>query len=115
MKRQISRIESETGLTLPANSRLDHFFEREVFVDPIWVAKVLIPESSYENFKQALLTKPTDKTDYTGALADSTSWWKPINVILKKQYWADSHHFLVNVVVSKEDGGFAVYIECACF
>lgn len=111
---QMSRIESETGLTFPANYKLVHFFERDVFIDPVWVAKVIIPASSFERFRQALITKQADNTTYHGALSNSTSWWKPTNVVLTKQYLANRQTF-VNVVVSKEGEEFAVYIECAVF
>lgn len=112
---QMSKIESETGLSFPANYRLDHFLEPDYFIDPVWVAKVVIPVSSYESFKETLLEKPTDNTVLSGAaLADSTSWWKPANVVLTKQYLADQHT-IVEVVVSKEDEEYAVYIECAVF
>jgi hypothetical protein len=114
VKKQISRIENEIGLTFPANSRLDQFFEREVFVDPVWMAKVFIPASSYEGFKKALITKPDDNATVQGALADSTSWWKPSNIVFKKQYLQGSQT-LVNVIVSKEGEEFALYIECAVF
>ena len=111
---KMSRIESETGLTFSDNCRLVHFLQPEVFVDPVWVAKVVIPALSYESFRQALLKKPADETIYDGALADSTSWWKPTNIVLTKQYLANRQTF-VNVVVSKEGEEFVVYIECAVF
>ena len=78
------------------------------------MAKVVVPASSYESFRQALFTKPASKMTYRGALADSTSWWKPSNVVLTKQYLVRSQTF-VEVVVSKEDEECAVYIECAVF
>ena len=114
VNKQMGKITSETGLTFPTNSRLDHFLEADVLVDPVWVAKVVVPASSYASFTQAMLTKPEDKTVYQGALADSTSWWRPTNIVLTKQYLADRHTF-VKIVVSKEDEEFAVYIECAVF
>ena len=91
-----------------------HFVEPESWIDPVWVAKVIIPASSYESFKEAVIRKPIDKTIYDGALADSTSWWRPTSVVLRKQYLADRHTF-VNLVLSKESVDFAVYIECAVF
>lgn len=111
---KIKKIESETGLAFPANSAIIHFSEPDVLVDPVWVAKVIIPTKSYESLKEAVIAKTDDKTIYSGALADSTDWWKPKNVILTKQYLANQNTF-VNIIVSKEGGDFAVYIECAVF
>lgn len=110
----LSRVETEIGLVFPTNSTLAQFSRSDVAVDPVWVAKVVIPLSSYENFAQALSRKPADNTVYDGALANSTSWWTPTNVVVTKQYLANNQTF-VNVVVSKEVDLFAVYIECALF
>ena len=111
---KLNRIESETGLVLPAKSKLIHFLEPERFVDPVWVAKIVMSKSSYQGFKEAVLEKVTDRTIYDGVLANSTSWWKPTHVVLTKQYLANRQTFVV-VVVSKEGEEFAVYIECAVF
>lgn len=111
---ELGRIEKESGLIFPDHSRLVHFLQPDRAIDPVWVAKVIIPVSSYEGFKQAVLIKQVDKTIYNGALADSTSWWKPANVVLTNQYLANSQTFVV-VIVSKEGEDIAVYIECTMF
>jgi hypothetical protein len=111
---KLNRIVSETGLAFPADAKVVHFVELERLVDPVWVAKVTIAASSYEKFRKSLLGKTIDNTVYHGALADSTSWWKPANVLLTKQFLVDRQTF-VNVVVSKEGEEFAVYVECAIF
>jgi hypothetical protein len=111
---KLNKIGHETGLPFPSESKIIYFSEPDRFVDPVWVAKVIIPTSWYGNFKTALFEKTADNTVYHGALAGSTIWWKPMDVVLSKQYLADRQTF-VNVVVSKEDGEFAVYIECAVF
>jgi hypothetical protein len=115
VKEQMDRIKKDTKLTFPDNSRLEHFFELERLIDPHWVAKVVVPASFYESFKQDMLSRPNDKSTLNGSLADSTSWWKPLDVILTKQYLADGHQIFVRVVVSKEDEELAVYIECVMF
>jgi len=111
----MSKIQSEIGLTFPDRSRVEHFFEADVVIDPAWVAKVMIPATSYESFAQVLLAKPTDVGTLSNAMADSTDWWKPENVVLTKQYLEGSQTF-VRVVVSKEDvEDVSVYIECVVF
>lgn len=110
----LAKIVKETGLNLPVESKLIHFLEPDRFIDPIWVAKVQIPVSSYEDFKEVVIKKPTEKMGYKGALADSTSWWKPTNIVLRNQYLADRNTFVV-LVLSKEGDDFFVYIECAVF
>lgn len=112
--KQMPRIESDIGLTFPEASVLDHFYEADRIVDPVWVAKVTIPAASYDGFKNTVAAKPTDNTSYEGGLANWTEWWKPENVVLTKQYLANSHT-LVQIVISQEEKGYAVYIECAVF
>jgi hypothetical protein len=107
-KPSLKKVESEIGLTLPANSRLDKFFESERLWDPEWVAKVFIPASSYEDFKKTLLAKPTDNATVSGALYDSTDWWNPSNIVLTRQYSVP--HGAAKIVVSKEGGEYALYI-----
>ena len=111
---KLSRVENETGLSFPDNSRLVHFSEPFVALDPVWVAKIVMPVSSYDGFRESLLRKPADKTIYDGALADSTNWWKPTNAILTRQFLANSQTF-VNVVISQTEEEIAVYIECVVF
>lgn len=111
---EMTKIASETGLIVPIESRLIHFFEPERIVDPVWIAKIMIPASSYGEFEESLLEKTPDNTTYMGALANSAMWWKPDNVVVKKQYLFD-RQTLVIVVVSREGGEFAVYVECAVF
>lgn len=113
-EKRLNSIKKEAGLNFPEGSKLIHFFEPERFVDPVWVAKVIIPASSYDSFKRVVLEKASDETVYNGALADSTSWWKPISVVMRKQYLADRHTF-VNLVLSEEGVDVSVYIECAVF
>lgn len=114
VEEQMNKIERETGLTFPEKSRLDQFFDPDYFIDPQWVAKIIVPASSYESLRLNLLTKPDDNTVSSGGLVDSTSWWKPQNVVLTKQYLAD-RQTLVKVVVSKENEEYEVYIECVVF
>jgi len=110
----IDRIKSETGLDFTPKSNLIHFYEPDRLIDPVWVAKVVIPASSYDGFKEAVLGKTSDNTTYHGAIADSTSWWKPTHVVLTKIFLTDDE-VLVSVVMSKEGDEFAVYVECAVF
>ena len=104
----------ETGLAFPSDAKVVQFLEPDRFIDPVWVAKVTFPGSSYEGFKASLLGKAADSTVYHGALADKTSWWKPADVVLTRQYLFDQQTF-VNVVVAQDGDEFEVYVECAVF
>lgn len=111
---QLRKIEDESGLTLPADSRVDHFKASGYnSIEPWWIAKVVIPAESYESFKETLLAKPTDNTTISGnRISDSTDWWKPVNVIITKLYWANSYT-LVEITVSRDDDKeVSVYIDC---
>jgi hypothetical protein len=110
----LKRIVKETELNLPHESELIHFFEPDRIVDPVWVAKVKIPASSYEILKEEVLRKRADNAILHGALADSTSWWNPTDVILKKQYLTNSENF-VNFILSKEGEDYFIYIEHVIF
>ena len=111
---KLNEILDETGLSIAHGAKLIHFSKPDVLIDPIWVAKIIIPTSSYDSLKQILLKKTVDDTVHDGALSKSTTWWKPTDVVLTKQYLANSQTF-VKVVISKEGRGFAVYIECVVF
>jgi len=112
--KELSKIATEIELTFPVGSKVVNYAEPDVFVDPVWVGKVIIPTASYDGFQQAILKKEDDSTMYDGALANSTSWWKPINIVLQRQYIVNSNSF-VKIVVSREGEEFVVYIECAMF
>ena len=45
---KLKKIEKETGLTFSKNSRLVNFVQPDVAVDPVWVAQVVMPASSYK-------------------------------------------------------------------
>jgi len=106
----LRRIAVDTGLAVPSDAQLVHFSEPARIVDPLWVAKLVVPPSSYSQFEESLLSKSADQTRYSG-LAETTVWWKPENAVLKKQFLADSHTFVV-VEVAKEGDMYAIYVEC---
>lgn len=110
----LSRIGNDTGLVLPAGARVAEFSVPERSWGSDWVAKIIIPASSYKAFEQSVIAKPVDTGTVRGALSESTSWWKPTQVLLKRQYLQGSQT-LVNVVVAKEGEEIAVYIECIVF
>jgi hypothetical protein len=112
-ERNLGRIEKETHLDLPDGSKVVQFFEADRVVDPIWVAKITIPESSSEMFREAVARRKDDSAPH-GGLAKPTVWWKPQNVVLTKYYLADSQT-LVSIVIAKEGDGTSVYVECAVF
>ena len=111
---KLKQIEAGTGLVFPASSRVIQFSEASVVFDPAWIAKIVIPDSSYAQFKETVLRKPRLNATESGGLEDSTSWWKPVPSDVTKQYLADTHTF-VKVVFSKENGDWVVYVSCATF
>lgn len=110
----IAKLQQEIGLSFPTDSRVLEFHMPERVVDPVWVAKVAVPRSSWAEFKTVILAKTSEDAVYHGALSDSVAWWKPTNIVLTKQYLADRHTF-VCVVLSEEDEGCMAFIECAVF
>lgn len=110
----LHRIIQEIGLNLSNESRVIHFYEPERIIDPVWVAKVIIPDASFETIKDAVEGKRADNSTYSGAIADSTIWWDPTSIIFEKQYLTDDEKF-VHFIASRENDGIALYIECAVF
>lgn len=111
----LSKVENEIGLTFPADSRVDQFVQYRSFIDPAWMAKVDIPVTSYESFSETLLTKPTDHGTIRNDRTDSTDWWKPVNILLTKQYLEGSQS-LVRIVMSKDsDNKVSVYVHYMIF
>jgi hypothetical protein len=111
---KLKQIESGTGLVLPPLSRVIEFSEPPVVFDPVWIAKIVIPESSYAQFKVAVLREPILNATVGSGLEGSTSWWKPVNADFTKQYLASSHTF-VKIVSSREATGWAIYVSYAYF
>jgi hypothetical protein len=110
----LNRIRKDTGVEFPVETTVVHFHEPDRVVDPVWVAKVLVPPGAFDSLKKVVLAKPTDNTTYHGALSNSTSWWKPEDVLLERGYLADRQTF-VKMIFSEESPNVAVYIEAAVF
>ena len=111
---RLEEIADEIGMEFPKKSIIIKYREPKRIIDPVWVAKVKIPNSSVEGFRELVMKKPSEKAKYTNALAESTSWWNPKKIIIEKQYLVDSNTF-VNIILSEEGEDFAAYIECAVF
>ena len=110
----LNRIGSEAGLVMPVGSEVTHFSEPPVLFDPMWVARIVVPASSYEGFRESLLGKAPKNGLMQGRLSESTRWRKPTHVMLTRQYQINGHP-IVYVVVSKEGEEVAVYIEYTYF
>ena len=110
---KLSRIQNETGLVFPTNAVLVQFSQPDVAVDPVWVAKVVIPSATYEPFAHILARKPADSTIYDGALADSTSWWLPTNAVMTKNFCPIAKHSLM-LLYQKMPSVYYIN-ECAMF
>jgi len=108
------RIATEASLSLPAGTRVLQFSEPEAIVDPVWAAKLELPEASLAEFMRVLDAKQADPTSVHNRFAKSVGWWQPKAALTAKQYLAD-RQTLVNVIVSKEDQKVVAYVECMVF
>ena len=111
----LSRIESESNINFPNESRVINFHKKPP-IDPIVIAKISIPKSSFEKMKEEISSKPDKKITRDGALlADSENvinWWKLDNIVVSRQYYYEGD-FIVTVILTEENDEYFIYIECA--
>lgn len=110
----LARIAHDTGLVFQPGSRVLKFYEPDGIVDPTWVAKVLVPVSSFEEIGKMASSYPEVTSRVTGALSDSTEWWSPVHPEMSKRYEVREQVY-VRVILAREGREHVVYIDYAVF
>ena len=132
---KLKKIAYETGLDFPTNSIVVHFHETRTFLDPAWVAKIIVPNTStntlVESIKEKHLMKrisydespPPGSTNWFRTAKASPSeyvdWWTFENTLFEQYYWEYSKEggrSFVHIIFSNEkEDSTAVFIDLAIF
>jgi hypothetical protein len=77
-----------------------------------WCAKILIPESSYAGFKEAVSKKPDSSFD--GPFVTAVVKWAPVNPEFERIIVGENPVECVEVSAWKEGGKYAIFIGYEC-
>lgn len=110
----VSDLATDTGLALPPDARITHFKEVPP-IDPVWVARVEMPSSAEARLVASASAQSAATGTVSGAMSESTAWWRPFDVVLSRRYEHSESHALVTVVISRESGQTIAYIEHAVY
>ena len=111
---QLTKIIQESGLNLPNGTKVVHFDEPARFIDPVWIAKVIIPKGSFEIIKAVVEEKRRDSSADSDSLTNLTDWWQPNKIIFEKEYLTDEQRY-IHFIASNDNDGIALYMECVVF
>ena len=117
-------ITNEAALPFPPSARVTKFYK---VTEDVWLAKVMIPESSYAAFKEAVSKKPVSPFQGIVVLHRTFGlsflyvpyWWSTpdpdlVDPEFKKAIVGSHFVFSVELHAMKNDDGIAVYVACEC-
>ena len=108
----LEKVARDTGLTIPPGSRVVRFEEPFRVVDPVWAAKILVPDSGVAALRASVDAQVAEGGRFSKGFADSLIWWRPVDVLVSKRYLTKLN-IHVWVVLAKESGGVYAYAEFA--
>jgi hypothetical protein len=117
-------IANEAALPFPTTARVTKFYRLS---QDLWMAKVMIPESSYAAFKEAVSKKPASPFQVS-AFETRTSglsfiylpyWWSTpepdlVDPEFKKAVVGSNFVFSVELHAERKADGIAIYVACEC-
>ena len=110
----LQRIQSDTGIILPAGARGLNFYYKPP-IDPAYIAKIEIPLKSKEDVIKTLSVITNDDNLHTmGSLGTKVSWWVPKGAKTlmdrQRQRFIGPGNYL-HVMLTEEDATVILYIE----
>lgn len=108
----LQRIESDTGITLPAGTRGLNFYYKPP-IDPAYIAKIEIPLKSKDDVIKTLSAIVNDENLHVpDSLGAKVNWWIPkgAKVLLDRQRFVGTGNYL-HVMLSEEDSSVILYVE----
>lgn len=108
----LKRISVDTGLPYITNSVVLHFVERDVFIDPEWVAEVALPNESFEAFLHSLISYDLYDPQVDTYFQESMAWWNLTSVKFKHSYRRPNGPFVM-VYVSPRETNVHLFINCS--
>ena len=108
----LQRIQSDTGIALPAGARGLNFYYTPP-IDPAYIAKIEIPLSSKEDVITTLSGVENDENMHaTESLGTKVRWWIPkgAKVLMDRQRFVGTGNYL-HVILTEEGATVILYIE----
>lgn len=107
----LEMVQRETGIQLPDGSRGLNMFYQGSGIDPAFVAKVHIPDSSREELASRLEEIRNKDGTVHGSLTEVVTWWTPPNGIIRVQRQFDRGGDYVRAILCQEDNQLVLYLE----
>jgi hypothetical protein len=110
--RTLQRIQSDTGITLPAGARGLNFYYKPP-IDPAYIAKIEIPLSSKDDLIKTLsVIENDDNIHNTETMGTKVRWWIPKDVkpLMDRQRFVGTGNYL-HVILTEEGETIILYIE----
>jgi hypothetical protein len=107
----LQRIQSDTGIVLPAGARGLNFYYKPP-IDPAYIAKIEIPPSSKEDVIKMLSAIKNDENIHTTeSLGAKVRWWIPkgAKVLVDRQNFHTGNY--LHVTLTEDDTLVILYIE----
>jgi len=108
----LQRIQSDTGIALPASARGLNFYYKPP-IDPAYIAKIEIPPSSKADVIKTLSAVKNDENIHSmGSLGEKVRWWVPKGTkpLVDNQAFVGTGNYL-HVMLTEENGTVILYIE----
>lgn len=108
----LKMVEQCTGIKLPAGSRGLNMFYQGNQIDPSFVAKIQIPESSKDEISNRIeRLHPQDGTVVNGSLTKKVSWWDPSlgTILIQRHSSLDGNY--VRAILCQENAYLVLYLE----
>jgi len=112
--RRLQRLSDMIDLSISPSAHIVEFYEKEYFVDPIWIAKIKLSEKEIDSIKESIVRKPTEKSTVHGGIIGDVNWWIPVGIVLEKQYVVNQNTF-VHLVLTRDRKEFYLFVECIVF
>ena len=110
----LSKIQSDSGVSLPAGCR-GLWFVYSPPIDPSWAAKIEIPKGAEASLLAELSKLPDKKINIFGEMGPTMPWWrtKEATVLLDRQSSPLDNY--LRTTLAHEGGATVLYIEWAVF
>ena len=107
----LKMIEQRTGIQLPSDAQGLNMFYQGSQIDPSFIAKIKIPQSSREAIARQIKEIPNKDGSVSGSLAEKVNWWTPSKSTIhtERQFTVDMNY--VHAILCQENGRWILYVE----
>jgi hypothetical protein len=108
----LALVQRNTGIQLPDGSRgLNMFYQGSTCIDPSFVAKIQIPESSGGELASRIKKIRHRRGAVSGSLTEKVPWWTPSSGTIRVQRQFNPGGDYVRAILSQEEDRLVLYLE----